>query len=177
MPATGYGAPVTDRRLVLLRHAKAEKFGATDAQRVLAPRGRRDAAAAGRWLAAQGFVPDLAVVSPTSRAGETWALAATELSTKPSVTIDERVYANSVRQLLAIVAETVDDVGTLALIGHNPSIGQLAFSLDDGSGDPAVREELAQGYPTAAVSVFALPDWTAGSGALLAYTIPRGSAR
>jgi phosphohistidine phosphatase len=82
-----------------------------------------------------------------------------------------------VRQLLAIVAETADDVGTLALIGHNPSIGQLAFSLDDGSGDPAVREELAEGYPTAAVSVFALPDWTAGSGALLAYTIPRGSAR
>jgi phosphohistidine phosphatase len=165
---------VTDRRLVLLRHAKAEGFGRTDADRVLAPKGRRDAAAVGRWLASQDVIPDLAVVSPASRAGETWDLAAAELGAEPPVTVDDRVYANSTPELLAIVAGTAGDVASLVLVGHNPSIGQLASSLDDGTGDPAVREELAHGFPTAAVSVFALADWTARTGRLVAYAVPRG---
>ena len=46
---------MTDRRLVLIRHAKAEATGSSDSVRALAARGRRDAPAIGRWLAAQGI--------------------------------------------------------------------------------------------------------------------------
>jgi hypothetical protein len=58
-------------RLVLLRHAEAEEFGASDAERVLTPRGRTAAAAVGTWLVSRSAVPDLAVVSPAARARET----------------------------------------------------------------------------------------------------------
>lgn len=38
------------RRLVVLRHAKSAWPDVPDSERPLAPRGRRDAPAAGRWL-------------------------------------------------------------------------------------------------------------------------------
>lgn len=150
-------------RLVLLRHAEAETVGETDAERVLTPRGRTAAVAAGRWLA-EHAVPDLAVVSPAARARETWELAAAHLPSPPEVRVDERVYANSVADLLAVIAGAP---GTLAIVGHNPSVGRLAHTLAGGSG-------LGHGYPTAAVSVFELDDPAAASGRLLAYAVPRG---
>ncbi|WP_431044796.1 SixA phosphatase family protein [Streptomyces sp. P1-3] len=68
------------RWLVLLRHAKsAWPDGVDDQERPLAPRGRRDAPAAGRWLRDVGRVPDLAICSPARRTRETWELAAREL--------------------------------------------------------------------------------------------------
>jgi phosphohistidine phosphatase len=144
-------------RLVLLRHAEAEGFAPTDVERTLTPRGRTAASDVGRWLAREA-VPDLAVVSPATRARETWDLAAARLPSPPEVRVDERVYANSVPDLLAVISAA--DVGTLVVVGHNPSIGDLAHELDEEAG-------LGRGYPTAAVSVFEV-DGTAGR--LLAYS-------
>ena len=46
-------------RLIVMRHAKAGELpGGPDAERALTERGRRDSAAAGRWLRASGFVPE-----------------------------------------------------------------------------------------------------------------------
>src|SRR5881409_1252762 len=55
------------RRLLLIRHAKAEA-GHRDLTRRLTERGRQDAREVGRWLSAQDLVPDAAVVSPATRA-------------------------------------------------------------------------------------------------------------
>ena len=60
------------RRLVIVRHAKAEAQGPTDHERRLADRGRADARAGGAWLAATGIRPDLALVSSARRALETY---------------------------------------------------------------------------------------------------------
>ena len=69
------------RRLLLLRHAKAERSqpGGRDHDRVLAERGRADAKKLGVYLARHAFVPDRAVVSTAARTRETWALLATAL--------------------------------------------------------------------------------------------------
>lgn len=133
-------------RLVLLRHAEAEVFGASDAERVLTARGRVDAAAVGRWLAAEGVVPDLAVVSPAARARETWTLVAAGLPAAPPCEVDLRVYANDVDTLLAVVEEADPAVGTLAVVGHNPSVSDLAHALGSD----------ADGFRPAAVAVFEL---------------------
>ena len=61
------------RRLVVMRHAKAEQGGRTDFERVLTGRGHADAAEAGAWLATQGFAPDHALVSAAARA-EQWGI-------------------------------------------------------------------------------------------------------
>lgn len=57
------------RRLVVLRHAKsAWPAGVADHERPLAPRGRRDAPAAGRALVEADCLPDLALCSTAVRA-------------------------------------------------------------------------------------------------------------
>ncbi len=46
------------RTLIVMRHAKAGELpGGPDFERALRPRGLRDSAAAGRWLAGSGCVP------------------------------------------------------------------------------------------------------------------------
>ena len=60
---------MTERTLILLRHAKSDWSGdEAGIARPLGKRGRRQAPAAGRWLAANVDRVDLAVVSPASRA-------------------------------------------------------------------------------------------------------------
>lgn len=147
------------RRLVLVRHAKAEQTS-PDLERALSPRGRSDAAAIGRWLASRGITPYRVVVSPSLRTRQTWELAG---STTPE--IDRRIYGNTIDDLLEIIRETPDDVQTLVLVGHNPSVGGLAATLD-----PDVQE-----FPTSATVVFDVDDWLRPHGArLVEVAVPRG---
>lgn len=169
---------MTARRLVLVRHAKAAD-GSPDLRRPLAPRGLRDATAIGSWLADNGLVPDLAVVSPALRTVQTWQQATAALSTRPGVEEDERIYGNSVDALLEVVRETAHEVGTLALVGHNPSMAALADELDDRTGERDVRDELhRRGFPTSAVAVFAVDaawaDLELHGARLTAFCAPRG---
>jgi phosphohistidine phosphatase len=168
---------MADRRLVLIRHAKAAD-GPVDIERPLAPRGVKDARAVGRWLAGAGITPDRVVVSPAQRARETWTGAAAGLSGAPDPEVDERIYDNTVETLLEIIRETPADVATLVLVGHNPSFAELAYQLDDGTGDREARQDLAAGFPTSAVAAFELPAGWAGvhhhGGILRLYAAPRG---
>ena len=66
------GAP-TARRLVIMRHAKAEQSETLpDIERALLPRGRDDAEAAGRWLASRDLIPGVVLCSPAVRTRSTW---------------------------------------------------------------------------------------------------------
>jgi phosphohistidine phosphatase len=147
--------PVEPHRLVLVRHAQAGP-GPFDAERPLTERGARHAAAIGARLEQAASVPDRVLVSPARRARETWELAGSSLLGGPEPVVDERVYDNTVEALLAAVQETADDVRTLAVVGHNPSIGELAGVLDDGRGNPSARGRLVAGYPAGGVAVFTL---------------------
>ena len=149
-------------RLVLVRHAKAAD-GSVDAERPLTGKGTRHAAAIGAWLADAGLVPDRVAVSPARRAAQTWEGAAEALDEAPRPTVDERIYDNTVDSLLAVLRETPEDVQTVALVGHNPSVAELASVLDDGDGDADALQALEAGFPTGAVAVF---DLTTPFGAL-----------
>ena len=162
---------MADRRLLLIRHAQAAG-GPVDAERPLTGHGAEQASAIGTWLARSGLVPDRVVVSPARRAQQTWARAAAELTAGPPPVLDGRIYDNTVEGLLAVVQETPDDVATLAVVGHNPSIGALAAALDE------TRAEEVVGFPAGGVAVFgpAVP-FTAlapGTAALTRFTVPRG---
>jgi phosphohistidine phosphatase len=166
---------VTTRRLVLVRHAKAAG-GDVDRERPLAERGRTEAPLIGRWLAERQIVPDRVVVSPARRARQTWELAGTGLDGAPEPMADERVYDNTVEDLLELVRDTPDAVSTLAIVGHNPGIQDLAVTLDDGRGDDDARQELAGKFRTSGVAVFAVEDpWAeTRAGTLVAFAAPRG---
>ena len=121
---------MNERTLILLRHAKSDwSTGAADIDRPLAERGRRQAPVAGRWLAANIDSIGLAVVSPANRARSTWELVMAELDVPPRTRIDDRLYAASADELLAVVRDLPDDVETAVLVGHNPGFEDLATLL------------------------------------------------
>ena len=78
-------------RLLLLRHAKAERGqpGGRDHERALAQRGRDDAPRLGAYLVRHKLVPDLALVSTAARTRETWALATAAFAEPPPVQFEE----------------------------------------------------------------------------------------
>jgi phosphohistidine phosphatase len=116
--------------LIVLRHGKSDWSGdEPDHLRPLGARGRRQVLEAGRWLADNVGVIDLAVVSPAERTRETWRLAAAELPVAPPVREDDRVYAGSARSLLGVLQELPEEVATLVLVGHNPGVEDLVASL------------------------------------------------
>ncbi|MER5760533.1 histidine phosphatase family protein [Streptomyces sp. NPDC002082] len=177
-------------RLVLLRHAKSAWPDVADHERPLGPRGLRDAPAAGRWLREAGCLPALVICSTARRTRETWALAAAELGAEVPVRFDERVYAAEPEELLAVVSEVPDEVGTLLLVGHNPGLEELALGLARDAGGAAEAGDaaeagaiarLAEKFPTSAIAVLACPgSWrelAPGSARLTDFAVPRGAAR
>ncbi|MDP3969504.1 MAG: histidine phosphatase family protein [Nocardioides sp.] len=144
---------MTSRRLVLLRHAQAEQFAASDDMRALTARGRRDAAAAGRWLQEQDLLPDLTIVSSAARTQETWACVADAAGSTLAPIVDGAVHQGSTDVALETLRCTQGDPGTVLLLGHNPTIASLAMLLDDGAGDAAVLARVTEGYPTCTAAV------------------------
>ncbi|WP_405672821.1 SixA phosphatase family protein [Streptomyces sp. NBC_01530] len=167
------------RRLVVLRHAKsAWPEGVADHQRPLAPRGRRDAPAAGRALAEADCLPDLALCSTAVRTRQTWELASAQWGTPPPVRPDPRLYAADVRDLLTAVHEVSPEVETLLLVGHNPGLEELVLELAGDSLDHAL-DEVRTKFPTSAIAVLAWhgATWdalTPGTALLTSVIVPRG---
>ncbi|MFJ8467921.1 SixA phosphatase family protein [Streptomyces swartbergensis] len=170
------------RRLVVLRHAKsAWPLDVADHERPLAPRGRRDAPAAGRALAEADCLPDLALCSTAVRARRTWELAAAEWGTPPPVRYDRRLYAASPAGLLAVVHEVSAEVETLLLIGHNPGLEELVLALA-GDGLDDSLERVRTKFPTSAIAVLSWygttwRDLTPGTALLTSLTVPRGAKK
>jgi phosphohistidine phosphatase len=152
----------TMRRLMLLRHAKTERAEPSerDRDRKLTKRGRADASTIGAYMARHDLVPDLAVVSPATRAQETWALLAAASAKAPRVVNDDRIYNASPEKLIGMIAET-RAARSLLLVGHNPSLHDLAVQLI-ASGDVEARERVNEKLPTSGLVVIDLPldDWS-----------------
>ncbi|MFD7459444.1 MULTISPECIES: SixA phosphatase family protein [unclassified Streptomyces] len=167
------------RRLVVLRHAKsAWPLDVPDHDRPLAPRGRRDAPAAGQALAAADCLPDLALCSTALRARQTWELAAAQWGTPPPVRFEPRLYAAGVPELIAVVREVPAEVRTLLLIGHNPGLEELVLALA-GDGLDDTLDRVRSKFPTSALAALAWhsTDWAAlraGTALLTWVTVPRG---
>jgi phosphohistidine phosphatase len=144
------------RRLVLLRHAKAEGFAASDHERRLTERGLADAAAAGRWLAEQGLRPDHVLASDARRTQQTAAAVLEAVGQDlpdEAVEASPALYAADVDTALDLLRELPEDAATVLVVGHNPTISVVSALLDDGTGDAAAAAEAAGGHPTAALAV------------------------
>ncbi len=126
---------MSERTLVLLRHAKAEPPDdyAEDFDRPLSRRGRADAKAAGIWLVKSGLVPDLVLCSAAVRTRETWQAVAAVVGEVP-VTYEQSLYLGGAIGALELIQETDATVSTLLVIGHNPTMSVLSSLLDRDGG-------------------------------------------
>lgn len=117
-----------DRTLVVVRHAKSDwQHDLIDEERPLAPRGRKEAPLIGPWVKAQVGELDLVICSTAVRTRETLALS----GLPGKVRYDERVYAASYQDLMAVLDEVPDDVSRAALVGHNPGLSDLVRMLSN----------------------------------------------
>lgn len=166
--------------LMLLRHAKSSwaETGQADIDRPLNERGKRAAAAMGRYMASNGLVPQRVLCSPAKRASDTWGLVAGELPGAPEVLVAPEIYDfGGGKTLMDCLRHKAGTAKSVLLVGHNPSIAGLAQTLI-GSGNGKLRQRLEEKYPTAALAVisFDLANWetlSAGSGTLLRFVTPR----
>ncbi len=150
------GGTITQRRLLLMRHAKAEPYGPTDHERPLTPAGRRDAAAVGHYLAEQALRPDHALVSAALRSVETCTevRTAARLEIEPEVRDD--LYGAEPDDILAAIAQVPAEVTSLLYVGHNPGVEGAAAALA-GEGDRLAMQALLTGFPTSGLAVYDVP--------------------
>jgi phosphohistidine phosphatase len=166
------------RTLHLLRHAKSswDDPAVPDAERPLAPRGRKAVAALLQHLAALELSADLVLVSPARRARATWDGVAAGVGGPPTVREEPRIYEATLDDLLAIVRAVPDSVSSLLLVGHNPGFEQLATTLT-GTGDDSALASLRAGYPTGGFASLTFAEsWNrvrTGGGHLIRFVRPR----
>jgi phosphohistidine phosphatase len=142
------GAMQHARTLIVMRHAKAGELpGGPDFERALRPRGQRDSAAAGRWLAEHAYLPDAVICSAARRTRQTWHYLSEELGTEPEFSAERRLYEADSADVADIIRETSPDVRTLLYIGHNPAAAGLVGLLTGAEPE----------FPTAAIAVIGLP--------------------
>ena len=118
-------------RLLLIRHADAEA-GEPDELRRLSRKGREQAQALGKRLAAAGVRADAILTSPLLRARETGQALADALgsSTEPSDALAPGATAEGVRTAVEGRGQTV------IVVGHQPDCSKIAAELGDGTEPP-----------------------------------------
>src|SRR4051794_15493439 len=110
------------RQLLLLRHAKSshDDPDLADHDRPLASRGRRAAAAMGRYMRGHDLRPALVLCSSAVRARKTLDGVADGLEASPELRIESELYEASPRGLLERLRRIDEAVPSAMLVGHNP---------------------------------------------------------
>lgn len=128
--------------LYIVRHAIAvdrEDFeGEDDSQRPLTDRGRRKMKKITRGLCQLGVELDIILSSPYVRARDTAEILASELKMKDKLAFSESlVPPGNFDQLIGEINDTYN-VGSLAVVGHEPMLSEFISLLAVGSPGLAV---------------------------------------
>jgi len=151
------------RRLLLFRHAKAERAepGESDRARVLNDRGRKDAGRIGAYMASHALAPDRVIISPSARTQETWKYAGAAFRPSPAAQPVERLYDATPQAIIDVIKDTPATAHSLLVVGHNPGLHETALMLV-ATGDVDAREALREKLPTSGLVIidFAIDDWS-----------------
>jgi phosphohistidine phosphatase len=118
------------KRLLILRHAKAQKDAPVgDRLRALTDRGLRDATTIGAHLHTLVEAPDAFVTSDARRALQTAELAAAACGFEHPLTIEPAMYGADAAALADIVRRLPDAAACVVIVGHNPGLHDLVVAL------------------------------------------------
>ncbi|HUL98740.1 MAG TPA: histidine phosphatase family protein [Mycobacterium sp.] len=166
---------MAERTLLLMRHAKSDyPSGVIDHDRPLAQRGVREAGIAGDWLRSHQPPIEAVLCSTATRTRET--LSRTGLDVP--VTFAERLYDAVPGTVIDEINRVDDDVATLLVVGHEPTISSVALGLASPSrSSHSAAERISTKFPTSAIAVLRFDalwrDLTRGSAVLVAFHVPR----
>jgi phosphohistidine phosphatase len=121
-------------------------------------------------------VPELVLCSSARRAVQTAELVVLELGAGVELMVERALYRADADDVIDRLRELGDDVASVMVVGHNPTLEHLALVLLQPE-DAAGRSRLEQGFPTAALAVVGVPatSWRAlsnGTGRLLDLRAP-----
>ena len=159
------------KTLLIMRHGKSD-WGAeyaSDLDRPLAKRGKRQSAEMGAACLKAGLVPDLIISSPAKRARATAKRFAKAAEYSGELLIHDALYHEGVEGIMSgVLRQLDDDVEIAMIVGHNPTFEELAAHL--------TREGVS--LPTATIAQVALrvEGWGAvreGCGKLVAILSPQ----
>jgi phosphohistidine phosphatase len=163
------------RTLVLMRHAKSDyPDGVADHDRPLAARGVREAGLAGDWLRSAAPEIDAVLCSTAARTRQT--LDRTGIGAP--VNFLARLYGATPGAMLSEINQVDDAVSTLLIVGHEPTVSQVALGLAGHPGsDPEATRLIEMKFPTSGIAMLRVPGtWSALelSGAeLVSFHVPR----
>jgi phosphohistidine phosphatase len=139
------------KRLLLLRHAKSswDDPGLPDHERPLAPRGHRAAERMADHLRSNVPRVDLVLSSSALRTTQTLERM-TKAFGDGEVAVEDELYGATDDELLERLRHVAEGSETVAMIGHNPGIHDLAIALA-GRGEDLDR--MRAKFPTGALAV------------------------
>ncbi|MGN6867982.1 MAG: SixA phosphatase family protein [Solirubrobacteraceae bacterium] len=142
----------SSKRLFILRHAKSswDDPGLADHERPLAPRGRRAVEAIAAHLNAAGITPELVLCSSARRTRETLE----GVAVGGEHVIESDLYGANCQAVLERLHRVPEEIGSVMLVGHNPTLQALVIHLANGdgatNGSPLV--EVRRKFPTGALA-------------------------
>ena len=144
----------TPRLLYLLRHAKSSWDDPTlaDFDRPLAARGRAACETMSEYLRLADVEPALVLCSSAARTRETLAGIRMAIGEETQTRFDDGIYHADSSALLNRLRGVPDAVTSVMLIGHNPTMEELALELV-GESNPPDRARMAHKFPTAALAI------------------------
>ncbi len=159
------------RYLYLLRHAesKEKKIGQNDQERVLTPRGMREALLIGTYLYKEKTTFDVIISSTAERAKATAGLVVDGLKiSDEKIRYNEELYDPSTRTFFKFISELGDEHNRVMCISHNPVISYVAEYL--------TKEVIGEMAPGALAEIkFNISSWKEvgpGNGELENYIYP-----
>ncbi len=118
--------------LYLVRHGVAEERGDAwpdDSKRPLTPDGIERMRRAARGLTRLGITLDVVLTSPFARARETAEIVAAGLGDRPPLVAIDSLAPNGSFQALLSDLEKQAKRARIALVGHEPDLGEIAARL------------------------------------------------
>jgi len=145
--------------LQLVRHAKSSwaDSSLSDIDRPLSGRGKRAARALAQHLAEADELPEFVLCSPAKRARQTLAAARGVLRTGAVIRIEPVVYEGGLDELFGMLSDLPPAAGTVMVIGHNPTLQDLALQLID-PGETPELVRLRDKFPTGSMATLVVPE-------------------
>ena len=145
-----------------------------DHARGLTDRGRDDTALMSKYMHKRDIAPDLIICSSARRTQETLAGLAKSVIKDSKVKLTDDAYQANTLDLLELLRAVKPKHDSVMIVGHNPSVHDLAVDLANGGDE---LERMAAKFPTAALAEFKVDcewDQLAPEGAeLSAFTTPK----